>query len=300
MACRFEVALSGEHAAHVGAAQDALAEADRVEEVLTVFRETSEVSHLNARAAHEAVAASPELFALLEAASRLHAETEGAFDPTATPLLRAWGFLRRAGRLPAAEEVEEARASVGLSHVRLDAEGRRVRFDRAGVELSFGSIGKGYALDVMADALRRRGVPAALLSAGGSSVVAVGGGPSGFRVDVHSPRLGKRPLFQIALRDAAQSTSGAGEQFFEVEGKRYGHVIDPRTGWPASGVLSATVVTDRAAAADALSTAFLVAGPALAERYCAEHAGVLALLVPEDDPERRLVFGGHDGAARAE
>jgi thiamine biosynthesis lipoprotein len=189
---------------------------------------------------------------------------------------------------------------VGLGHVTLDETGRRVRFAKPGVELSFGSIGKGHALDVMAERLRERGVPAALLSAGGSSVVAVGGGREGFRVDVRSRRAGDGPLFEVRLRDAAQATSGAGEQFFEVEGRRYGHVIDPRTGWPASGVLSATVVTDRAASADALSTAFLVAGPELAERYCAEHPGVLAVLVPEDEPERRLVFGRHPSAEWAE
>jgi thiamine biosynthesis lipoprotein len=294
MACRFEVTLSGEHAVHLGAAREALAEADRVEELLTVFRETSEVSRLNALAATESVVASPELFALLRTAVRLHADTGGAFDPTSTPLLRTWGFLRRQGRLPTPEEIAGARAVVGLTHVELLEASREVRFGRLGVELSFGSIGKGYALDAMAEDLRRRGVPGALLSAGGSSLVAFGQ-DGGFPVDVRSRRVGEGPLFRLDLRDAAQATSGAGEQFIEVEGRRYGHVIDPRTGWPAAGVLSATAVADRAADADALSTAFLIGGPALAERYCAEHPGVLALLVPEDEPDRRLVYGRHSG-----
>lgn len=95
MACRFEIALSGEDARHLGAAREALEEADRVEDLLTVFRETSEVSRLNARAGRETVDVGPELFALLARAASLHASTAGAFDATATPLLEAWGFLRR-------------------------------------------------------------------------------------------------------------------------------------------------------------------------------------------------------------
>jgi len=300
MACRFEVALRGEHADFLGAAQEALDEADRIEDRLTVFRETSEVSRLNAGAAEVPVPVSEELYGLLETAARLHEGTGGAFDPTATPLLRTWGFLRREGRLPEAGEIEAARAVVGLPLVERDAEARMVRFRKPGVELSFGSIGKGYALDAMKERLRRVGVSAALLSAGGSSVVAFGGGDEGFRVDVTSRRVPDRPLFRLWLRDAAQATSGAGEQFFEVEGRRYGHVIDPRTGWPAAGVLSATVVTASGAFADALSTAFLVAGPALAERYCAENPGTLALLVPEDEPGARLVFGGYPGVEMEE
>jgi thiamine biosynthesis lipoprotein len=296
MACRFEVALREEHVAHLGLAQAALDEADGIEDRLTVFRETSEVSCLNARAAAEAVPVSSELLGLLETAARLRTATGGAFDPTATPLLRAWGFLHRDGRLPEAAEIGAARALVGLELVEVDAVARTVRFRRPGVELSFGSIGKGFALDAMAERLRRGGLPAALLSAGGSSIVALGGGAEGFQIDVASRRVPGRPLFRLWLRDAAQATSGAGEQYFERDGRRYGHLIDPRTGWPAAGVLSATVVTAKAAEADALSTAFLVAGAELAERYCRENPGTLALLVPEEEPERRLVFGSYEGA----
>ena len=216
--------------------------------------------------------------------------------PTSTPLLQAWGFLQREGRRPDAATLEATRALVGMERVRLDAALRTVRFDRPGTQVSFGSLGKGYALDRMAHGLRRGGVPKALLSAGGSSVVAFGGGDEGYAVDVRSKRASGARLFGLRLRDAAQATSGSGEQFFEVDGQRYGHVLDPRTGWPATGVLSATVVTASAADADALSTAFLVAGPSLAESYCADHPGTLALLVLEAEPDRPRVFGSHEGA----
>ena len=118
----------------------------------------------------------------------------------------------------------------------------------------------------------------------------------GFSVDVRSKRVEGERLFRLHLRDGAQATSGSGEQFFEVDGRRYGHVLDPRTGWPATGVLSATVVTESGADADALSTAFLVAGPALAESYCEGHAGTLAVLVLEAEPRRLRAFGSHGGA----
>lgn len=300
MACRFEITLSGEDARHLGAAREVLEEADRIEDLLTVFRDTSEVSRLNARAGSEAVAVSDELFVLLERAAVLHAATSGAFDPTATPLLHAWGFLRREGRRPEAEALGAARSLVGMEEVRHDPDLRTVRFERSGMQLSFGSLGKGYALDRMAAGLRQHGVPKALLSAGGSSIVAFGAGDDGFPVDVRSKRVEGERLFRLHLRDAAQATSGSGEQFFEVDGQRYGHVLDPRTGWPATGVLSATVVTGSAADADALSTAFLVAGTSLAESYCEGHSGTLALLVLEAEPDRLRVIGSHEGVSLEE
>jgi thiamine biosynthesis lipoprotein len=298
MACRFEVTLAGEDALHVAAAQEALAEVERIEDVLTVFRDSSEVSRVNRDAGEAPVPVSETLARLLDRCRTLHRETGGAFDPSAAALSQCWGFHRREGRLPSVEEVEAAMAEVGLDKLELEPEARAVRFLRSGLGLNFGAVGKGYALDLVAERMRRRGVPRALLSAGGSSVLAFGGGDEGYAVDVRSPRA-SGVLAQMSLRDAALGTSGAGEQFFEAGGKRYGHVLDPRTGWPAEGVLSASAVGPSAADCDALSTAFLVAGPELAESYCGSHPGTLALLVLEAEPERALLFGECDGAVVA-
>ncbi|HKC12790.1 MAG TPA: FAD:protein FMN transferase [Vicinamibacteria bacterium] len=293
MACRFEIALAEEDAAHVAAARRALDEADRIEDALSVFRESSEVMRVNQEGAVGPVAISEILFSLLRRCHELHADVEGAFDPTSTPLSRAWGFLARAGRLPGAEDIAAALSVVGLDKVELNPEGRTVRFRRSGMALNFGGIGKGYALDRMAGILRGQGVPRALLSAGGSSVLALGGGP-GFRVDVRSPVTGA-VIAHLRMEEAALGTSGAGEQYFEAGGRRYGHVLDPRTGWPVAGVLSASAAAPSAADADALSTAFLVGGPGLAERYCAAHPGTLAVLVLEAEPARPLFFGRCEG-----
>ena len=296
MACRFEVTLPGEHGHDVPAAREGLDEVDRIESALTVFRDTSDLVRLNRAASDGPVPVDENLFALLLLCRQLHADTGGAFDVTSTPLSRCWGFLRREGRLPSKEEIDCARARVGMDGVALDETARTVRFRRPGMELNLGSIGKGYALGRVETLLRRRGVSDALVSAGGSSVLALGGDDEGWVVDLRSRQVKRDRLARLRLRDAALGTSGAGEQFVEMGGTRYGHVLDPRTGFPASGVLSASVVAGQPALADALSTAFLVGGPELARRYCDDHPGTLALVTSDDGSERPHVFGQCPGA----
>lgn len=296
MACRFEVVLPGEDARHVAAARAALDIADRLEAQLSVFRETSELSGVNRCAAEQPTEVSRPLFALLQRAAKIHAETGGAFDITSTPLSRCWGFLHREGRLPDSQAIADALTHVGMKLVTLDAPSKTVRFQAPGVELNLGAIGKGYALDVMAKRLRRAGVQHALLSAGASSILAIGDDGAGWPVHIRPRLLDGARVARLRLRDAAIATSGAGEQFVVVDGQRYGHVLDPRTGWPASGVVSATVVTRDAALADALSTAILVEGPALAEQYCERHPETLVLMTLDGDPERTSVVGRCRGA----
>jgi FAD:protein FMN transferase len=295
MACRFEVMLSSADTKELAAARDALDEADRLESRLTVFRDTSVVCDLNRRAADEEIQVDAAMFELLARSAEIHARTGGAFDVTSTPLSRCWGFLQREGRVPTDPEIADARAVVGMAHVQLDTIRRTVRFARPGVELNFGAIGKGYALDRMGDVLRARGARRALLSAGRSSVLALGGKGRGWPVDLR-PRLTSRCVGRLWIRNGAIGTSGAGEQFIEVGGRRYGHVIDPRTGHPAAGVLGASVITGDAASADALSTAFLIGGPDLARRYCDAHPETLAVLVLDEPDERTNVFGRYTGA----
>lgn len=289
MACRFEVTLSDEMAPLVPAVLEALGEAERVESLLTVFRTSSEVGRLNGEAATRAVTASEELFTLLERCRDLHAATGGAFDPTTLPLTRAWGFLERRPARPTDDALVEARGSAGMDRVALDQECRAVRFLASGMGLNFGSIGKGYAVQRIADALASRGAADALVSAGGSSVAAVG--PRRWSVDVVARAAGRR-IARLRMRRAALGTSGAGEQFLEVDGVRYAHVIDPRTGWPVAGTLSASVVTDDGADADALATACFVGGEDVA-RSVAARPRTLVILARVDPDAPVLVFGSH-------
>jgi thiamine biosynthesis lipoprotein len=295
MACRFDVTLPINARAGIRIARGALDQIDLLERQLTVFREDSEVSYINRHAAERPVPVEPRLFELLVLSQRLNHQTGGAFDITSTPLSRCWGFLRRQGSIPGPAELEAARARAGADKLTVDAEMRTVRFAREGVEINLGSIGKGYALDRVVSLLRPS-VDAALLSAGSSSIRAIGSGDrsrNGWIVGLRNPRDKRTRLGILRIRDCAVSTSGDEEQFFEHQGKRYGHIIDPRSGLPADLVSGVSVVTQNAAVSDALATAFYVGGPELAERYCAEHPGTMAIML-ERRAEHPVVFGSND------
>lgn len=296
MACRFEITLPMEDRTGVGVATKALDEVDRLEAQLTIFRESSELSRINQRAATQPVRVEASLFGLLQLCQRLYRETEGAFDITSGPLSRCWGFLRRAGRVPDAEELEQVRSLVGSEKLLLDGESGTIRFEHPGVETNLGSIGKGYALDRMAGKIHRR-VNSALLSAGASSMRAIGGGARrqrGWAVGVRHPARKDKRLAVLRLCDVAMSTSGNEEQFFELDGKRYGHILDPRTGWPAQGVASVSVMAESAALTDALATAFYVGGRELAERYCTSHPQVLVLMLERGAAKPILIGENHN------
>jgi thiamine biosynthesis lipoprotein len=292
MACRFEATLPIADRAGTSVTRLALAEADRLEQQLTIFRETSEVSQINRTAAAQPVRVEASLFDLLLQCQALSRETAGAFDITSGPLSDCWGFLRRQGRIPEPQEIAAARALVGFNQLILDTASRTVRFARDGVRINFGSIGKGYALDRISVVLDQR-VRVCLLSAGASSIRAIGSGDrTGWLVGVRHPRDKTRRLARLRMRDCAMATSGHDEQFFEYQGKRYGHIIDPRTGHPAERVSGVTVITQSAAMADALATAFFVGGPEMAADYCSTHPGVLVIML-ERAAERAIVFGSN-------
>jgi FAD:protein FMN transferase len=286
MACNFEVYLNaGQHEQATQVALEGLDLIELLEAQLTVYRDSSELMHINRTAAGEPVRVEPRLFGLLERASQLHRETQGAFDITSGPLTKVWGFYRRAGSLPADADLAAALARVDGRKLELDPSAQTVRFAAEGMELNLGAIGKGYALDRSAELMAAAGVADFLWHGGQSSVLARGmcaaNGPEdrGWVVGVRDPLRPDRRLAEIRLCDAALATSGSSVQFFRHGGKRYGHILDPRTGWPAEGMFSATVIAREAADADALSTAFYVLGVDAAVDYCGTHPGVGALLV---------------------
>jgi thiamine biosynthesis lipoprotein len=294
MACRFEITLPADEREGIAPAVEALNEVDRIEDQLTVFRETSVVSGINRNAAEKSVYVEQVVFDLLLQCKRIHEDTNGAFDITSGPLTKCWGFLKRQGRFPGAQEIEVAKELVGSDKLILDSESRGVAFARRGVEINLGSIGKGYALDRVAEILECT-LDNALVSAASSSFRAVGrGGPNGesWMVGLRNPRSKNRRLGVLELHDCALSTSGSEEQFFEYEGRRLGHIIDPRTGWPSSGISSVSVVCESAAMSDALSTAFFVGGLELAESYCNTHPETLAVIL-EADSRTPVVVGSN-------
>jgi thiamine biosynthesis lipoprotein len=287
MATTFEVLLPFGTPDALPAAEAALDEIDRLEAQLTVYRDTSEVSRLNRAAPHADIPIEDGLFDLLSTSARLAAETDGTFDPTAGALVKAWGFYRGPRRVPSDAERAAALERVGMRHVLLDPERRSVRYLRPGLEINLGSIGKGYALDRAAAILRaRRNLPQALLHGGHSSVYAIGHEPGderGWAVGIGHPWDPGRRIALLRLRDRALGTSAATFRHLEHQGRKLGHVLDPRTGWPAEGIALASAVAPTAAEADALATAFYIRGVDWTRSYCDAHPDVGAVLLPEGE-----------------
>lgn len=283
MATRFEVVLHGDNESHLRAAgEEALAEVNRVENQLSLYRPGSEIAQLNARAASEPVRVSPEVFSLLQHAAQLTAETGGAFDISIAPLVRCWGFMNNAGRLPASEEIEAARELVGMDKVLFDVRERTIRFARPGVMLDLGAIGKGYAITRGMEILRVAGVTSALFHGGTSTVGAIGHPPDAefWRVAVDAPSSdGGKTTREFHLHDEALSVSAVWGRMFSAGDKKFGHVIDPRTGQPVTSAVLAAVVLPDATETDALSTALLTLGAAGQSEITRLRPGMRTLVV---------------------
>jgi thiamine biosynthesis lipoprotein len=288
MATSFEVVLPIDAVDAYSSAEAVFDLLDELEAQLSVYRDDSEISHLNRLAAEQPVRVEDRLFELLQDAAALTAATGGAFDMTSGALVRAWGFLRGPKRVPTDVERESALQRVGAQHLAFDAVARTIRFLRPGLEINLGGIGKGYALDRGAERLRvLQPSTAFLLHGGGSSVYAEGScSPDGrgWPIDLRHPWQPERKLGRVVLRDQALGTSASTFQHLESGGRKFGHLLDPRSGWPAEGIASASVVAPTSAEADALSTAFFVGGVDLAYEYCKGRPEIGAVLLP-DGPE---------------
>jgi thiamine biosynthesis lipoprotein len=296
MATRFEIVLHGNDPVALRAAgEEALGEIERLEAQLSLYRNTSEIAHVNARAAREPVRVSPEVFRLLEQAQRLSAETGGAFDVTIAPLVRCWGFMGGTGQLPTAEAVAEARAKVGMHLLELNRAEFTVRFAREGMMLDLGAVGKGYAIERAAQILRDDVVESAILHGGTSTVQAIGQMPDGQPWKVAIERPVELPdsapivLAVVSLKDEALSVSAVWGRSFKASERSYGHVIDPRTGSPTDAAVLSAVILPSATETDALSTALLALGPP-----------GLALMVNRRAALRSLVLSREEGRLKTD
>lgn len=264
MATEFGIALPGEDRTAIEAAMDALEQLEPIEAALSLYRPDSDIARVNLAAGGPPVRVGPHTLNVLSRAVALHRLTAGAFDVTAGPLIECWGFTRRRGKKPSEQEIQAARALIGSDAIELDVAHRTVRLPRPGMAINLGAIGKGYALDRIATHLRAAGQSAFLIHGGRSSILAAGSdsaGPhAGWQIAIEHPLRPGQRLGILRLKDAALATSGSGKQFFHHRGQRMGHVLDPRTGYPAAGMLAISVISETAIDADALATACLVAG----------------------------------------
>ena len=285
----------------VRAVEQSFAAIRRADKTLSHYRAESDLMRLNGSASQGAVTVGPDLYRVLEEALRFARLSEGAFDVTVGPLVKLWSEAAERDRAPSGQEILEAGKRVGSAKVELLPQ-RQVQFAQEGLEITLGAIGKGWAVDQAVAVLKRRGIRHAFVSAGTSTVFALGddGSGDGWEVSVRNPIEGD-PLATFRIRDQAVSTSAAYERFWEIAGNRFGHILDPRSGQPAAGMLSATVVAPTATAADALSTAAYVMGveqgSALLRSLNLE--GLLAPFPGPGSPESRMIHSPATSALEA-
>jgi len=271
MGSTYTVELYGFDRVRMEAAVDAaLDEARRLDDLLSNYKADSEWSQVNRHAAEGPMRVSPELFELLSACVEYSRESEGAFDITVGPLMKVWGFYKGTGHLPHRAEVMAALTRVGYRHIHLDAKAQTVWFDKSGVEIDPGGIGKGYAVDRMVDVLKQKGFRNALVAGSGSSIYGMGAPPSqpkGWAVDIKDPWDQSKTATEIFLKDMSMSTSGSYEKFFRAEGKIYAHIMDPRTGYPARGSVAVSVIAPRTIDSEAWAKPYFVNGRQWAARH---------------------------------
>lgn len=256
------VAYDEDRARLESAADEAFEEVRRLDALLSHYKRDSEWSRVNREAARRPVAVSQELFDLLAACVDYSRRSGGAFDITVAPLVKVWGFYKGYGRLPHRAEIRQALAKVGFDGLILDPASRTVRFAKPGMEIDPGGIGKGYAVDRMVTVLKAAGIGVALISAGGSSIYALGAPPGqeGWKVKIRHPQSPARTIEETILRNESMSTSGSYEKFFVAGGKRYTHIFDPRTGYPATGAVSVSVIAPRTIDSEAWTKPFFIRG----------------------------------------
>ena len=271
----------------------ALDEVDRIDKLMSHYKPDSQISKINLGASQGAVVVDQELFDLIAECVRYSRDSDGAFDITVGPLMKTWGFFMGDGKLPPEGELEKIKPRVGYQHIILDAAAHSVRFDVTGAELDLGGIAKGYAVDRAVRILRAGGLANALVSAGGSTVYAMGAplGSGGWPVDIQDPLDPKKVAHKVMLRDRALSVSGSSEKFFEAGGVRYSHIMDPRTLKPVQGILTVAVLTTTGTIGDALDNVFFVQGVDQTRANLAKHpAGTEAIFfLPDGDAKWTMV-----------
>ena len=250
------------------AVTEALQEAHRLDGMLSNYKPASEWSLANREAPKGAYRISKELFDLLTICLEYSQRSEGTFDITVGPLMRRWGFFKGAGRLPHRSELREAMNLVGYKSIVLDRNTQTIRFTNPGTEMDPGGIGKGYAVERMVAILRESGVDSAFVSAAGSSLFGLGAPPGekGWKVSIRHPAKKDQSVDEVFLKDQSMATSGSSEKYFMAGGNIYSHIMDPRTGYPAQGTLSVTLIGPRALDTEAWAKPFYILGREWAAR----------------------------------
>lgn len=267
------VAYGADRGRLLTAVDEAFEEVRRLDRMMSNYRPDSELSRLNREAGVREVEPSQELFRLLDRCDGYSRASDGAFDITVGPLMKIWGFYKGSGRLPHRAEIRGVLARIGYQKVVLNRQAGTVRFAQQGMELDPGGIGKGYAVDRIVAILKERKIDAALVSAGSSSIYALGAPPDqkGWKISIRHPRDLRQAVEEVELTNQSLSTSGTTEKFFRAEGKTYSHIMDPRTGYPAQGVLSVSVIAPETLDSEAWTKPFFINGRQWGSKHRPKH-----------------------------
>jgi thiamine biosynthesis lipoprotein len=268
---------SDDRAAGQAAISAVMDEMHRIDRAMSPFKPGSELSRINRDAVRGPVRLSFEMFALLERALAFSRLSDGAFDITYASVGHLYDY--RAGVRPSDEALERARAAVGYRNLVLDGATRSVRFAREGVRIDLGGFAKGHAVDNAAAILARRGIRHAMVSAGGDSRVLGDRRGQPWTIGIRDPRRAGAVVAVLPLEDAAISTSGDYERYFEINGERCHHLIDPATGKSPNGVHSVTIIADDGLTTEGLSKSVFVLGVERGLRLVESLPGVDAVVV---------------------
>jgi len=244
------------------AASAAFSRIAELDDIMSDYSPASELTRLNQQSGGPSQKISADLFFVLSQAQQISRMTDGAFDVTVGPIVQVWRRARRRHELPDSGRLAQALHAVGFRKLQLDATSQSVRLGESGMALDLGGIAKGYAADEGLRVLRQSGLSSALVAAGGD--IAVGNPPpgtEGWTIAVSPLEPTEQPMKQLLLSESAVSTSGDAEQFVEIGGKRYSHIVDPKTGIGLLGHRSVTVVAPNGITSDSLATAVCVMGP---------------------------------------
>jgi thiamine biosynthesis lipoprotein len=272
----------GEEGTRRAAIADAFAAVAEVDRLMSNYRDDSELSRINHLAAGAPVQVSDPMLSVLEAAQRVSRASHGAFDITVGPIVRLWGFHDKKPHQPTAAEFATARPLVDYRNLLIDPERRAVRFARSGVEIDLGGIAKGFAVELAASALRSRGLDG-LIDAGGNQYFT--GTPPGkgiWSVGIKHPDRPDQLLGVIETSETSVSTSSDASTFVEIDGRKYGHILDPHTLQPSTAALSVTILSRDGTLADAMSKAAFVLGPKAGLALIDSFGGLTGLIAYRD------------------
>ncbi len=277
---------------------DVFQEINRLDYLMSNYKKKSVLSELNNDASTEPTDCNKELASIIEQSIQYSDITDGAFDITIGPLMKKWGFFKKKGRIPGKEELESALESVSYKNIIIEEKTikslaknpvtvKTVFFKNPETQIDLGGIGKGYAVDRAISVLKLNGINSALINfAGNIYTFGTPPGKNSWVIGLQHPRESEGLLGTFEIKDKAVSTSGDYENFFTIEGKRYSHIIDPRTGNPVKGIVSVTIVTGNATRADALSTGIFVLGLEKGMDLIEELSDVEGIIVYEDTGSR--------------